>query len=189
MSGISMMEEEHFRNNLILLEGKNFGKIFEIIVSRLANLEKAGDASHDWYCSLSSSRIEVKAIRAFFSHEKMNDGNLIEMLLEGSKSKKLVNDKRKKIDQWNGGVCQIKLNCFEFLYYCAVFYDKIYFFITTPEKISNDKKICFSKKQHRNGNMGQFHLTPQNIDHHIENYLYKQLTYKQLISILKFSLN
>ena len=82
MSGISMMEEEHFRNNLILLEGKNFGKIFEIIVSRLANLEKAGDASHDWYCSLSSSRIEVKAIRAFFSHEKMNDGNLIEMLLE-----------------------------------------------------------------------------------------------------------
>lgn len=183
------MQEDNLRQNMILLDGKTFGKIFEIVVSRLAGYTRAGDNSHDSFCESSSSKIEVKATRVFEKHEKLDDSSLVISLLENNMDKNLLFDADKNAIPWNSGICQVKLECFDILYYCAVFHDKVYIFAANGEQILTDKKFNFSKKQHRNGTMGQFHITHHTILHHINNYLYKTLNYRQLVAILKFDKN
>lgn len=180
------MQEETLRKNMIVLDGKTFGRVFEIVVSRLAGYDKAEDNSHDRFCVSSSSKIEVKATRVFPKLKKLDESNLAASLMGKSIEKELLFDSQKNTQPWNSGICQVKLNCFDMLYYCVVFHDKIYIFVANPEEIVSDKKFNFCKKQHRHGCMGQFHITQKTISHHIENYLYKILNYKQLMAILKF---
>lgn len=183
------MQEDNLRTNFIHLDGKTFGRIFECVISRLDGYSKAQHNSHDRFCKSSSKRIEVKASRVFGYYKKINEGNMVELLLDQKTNKGLLHDHQKEFYEWNSGICQVKTDCFDFLYYCVVFYEKIYIFKITPSQILEDKKINFSKKQHRNGNMGQFHLSQSTIRHHINNYLYKTLNYQQLIAILKFNPN
>ena len=189
LSRENCMQEDNLRANFIHLDGKTFGRIFECVVSRLDNYSKAENNSHDRFCKSSSKRIEVKSTRVFSSYEKINENNMVELLLNNKTSKTLLHDYQKESSEWNCGICQVKTDCFDFLYYCAVFHDKIYIFKITPEQILADKKLAYSKKQHRNGNMGQFHLSEATIRHHLDTYLHRTLNYKQLIAVLKYNPN
>ena len=180
-----MVEEDILRENIISADGKTFGGMVEIVVSKLNALNKASDSSHDRLCGATRRKIEVKAVRALNKKGKLSENNLVEIFLHSKIQKKLVTDADKKIANWDGGICQVKLECFDTLYYAAFFHDKIYIFKITPDEIINDKNISFSDKQHRGGKMGQFHLKPTCIQYHIDNYLYHTLSYAQLVAILK----
>jgi len=174
------------RENLISLDGKSFGKTFEIIVTRLQDLEKASDTSHDRYCKKTENKIEIKSSRALHKVVQFTESNIADYLLNKQSAKTLVPDDKKCEYDWDCGICQVKTNCFDVLYYAVVFFDKVYIMKITKEQIKADKEIGFSNKQHRDGKMGQFHINAKNIQHHINNYLYKSLNYQQLIAILKF---
>lgn len=174
------------RQNLIALDGKSFGKIFEIVIARLQDLEKASDASHDRYCKKTENKIEIKSSRALHKVLQFTEENIADVLLNRQATKTLVPDNKKLDYDWDCGICQIKPNCFDMLYYAVILHEKIYIMRITAEQIKTDKNIGFSAKQHRDGNMGQFHISAKNIEHHIENYLYKSLNYQQLAAILKF---
>lgn len=176
----------NLRQNLIIADGKSFGKIFEIVVSRLNGLQKASDASHDRFCKKTSNRIEVKSTRAFHKVKKITEENLSDLMLERTTAKTLVPDIKKHEYEWDSGICQIKTGCFDLLYYAVVFFEKIYIFRCTSQDVLDDEQIGFSDKQHRNGKMGQFHISPKNIAHHIEKYLFHTLNYDQLIAILNY---
>jgi len=169
------------RNNIIHSDGKTFGSLFEILVTSLGDLKESNYLGHDRFCSDNQKRIEVKACRAFKSNKKSGK-KLVKWMLQENSHKSLVYDAQKNTDGWNSNIGQIKPNYFDILFYAAVFHDRIYIFAITSEQIIKEKWYC--SKQHRDGLMGQMHIGPNNIDYHIKNYLYKSLSYEQLIAIL-----
>ena len=170
-----------FRNNMIHSDSKSFGSLFEIIVASLCNFQESNDLGHDRVCSNNQNRIEVKACRAFKSNKKTGK-KLVKWMLQENSHKSLVCDAEKSTAEWSSNICQIKPKYFDILYYAAVFYDRIYIFAISSDQIKMEKGYC--KKQHRDGTMGQMYVGPKNIDYHIKNYLYKSLSYEQVIAIL-----
>lgn len=158
----------------------------EIIVASINNLKQSDDNSHDRFCPQLNQRIEVKGVRAF-SKNRDDKINIAEWMLQENSSKSLVCDNDKLKEKWSGGICQIKPDCFDILFYASFFHDKAYFFSITAEELIAYKK--YSKKQHRGGNMGQFHLDPKTIQYHIDNHSFCVLSYAQLVQILERSVS
>jgi len=177
---------ENLRLNLIHADCKTFGRIFEIIVSHLQNLSEANDQSYDRKCKTTKKRVEVKASRAFEKTTKLTESNAYELLTQSNAHKKLVQSNDLKNPNYDCGIFQVKPTCFEELYYCIVFHENVYIFKINKKEITEDKAIGYSKKQHRTGKMGQFHIHAKNIDHHMQNYLYRKLNYSQILAVLNF---
>jgi hypothetical protein len=62
---------------------EHFGRIFECVVSRLDNSSKAEkqQSAIDLANQGVTKRIEVKSPRVFSSYEKINENNMVELLL------------------------------------------------------------------------------------------------------------
>ena len=51
----------------------------------------------------------------------------------------------------------------------------------TPEELVQDKNISFCNKQTRDAQGdGQFHIRKSNVQHHMDNYLIKKITYDKI---------
>lgn len=177
--------EDTLRNNIIHADSKTFGSMVEIIVGSIKNLLQADNNSHDRFCPELNQRIEVKAIRAF-SKARSKDTHIAEWMLQENPAKKLVPDGDKQKEKWEGGICQIKTDCFDILFYAVFFHDKAYVFSINPESLLVYDK--YSKKQHRGGQMGQFHITNRTLQHHLNHHLYCVLTYAEIVQILQSNL-
>jgi hypothetical protein len=177
--------EDTLRNNIIHADSKTFGSMVEIIVGSIKKLMQADNNSHDRFCPEMNQRIEVKAIRAF-SKSRNKDTNIAEWMLQENPIKKLVTDNDKQKEKWEGGICQIKTDCFDILFYAVFFHDKAYVFSINPKNLLAYAK--YSKKQHRGGQMGQFHITNKTLEYHLNHHLYCVLNYDEIVQILQNNL-
>ena len=168
---------------IISLNTRKFGDVGEIIITKIIKgLQKSDDLSYDK--KLGDQKLEIKFSRALKNLEPITEKNICEALL-GDNESRLVSDKNKNIEKWDCNIQQIKVKCFDVLYYGIFFREQIYIFKIIPNQIIEDKTIRYSDKQHRgNTGEGQFHIGKKNIDYHIKNFLYKKMNYKELWELL-----
>ncbi len=166
--------------NLLQMAPRPFGEKFgEWLVSILdTNLQKTNDNSHD--LSLGEHRCEVKISRAF--DKGLKDMPFNKFLLTESNHRFIKYNTNEKFDC---NIQQVKPKCFDFLIYGVFFDEIIYLFKVSSDQILNDKKIGYVGKQHRgNTGEGQFHIKRNNMKYHIDNFLYKQMTWNELVDII-----
>lgn len=85
--------------------------------------------------------------------------------------------------EFDCNIQQVKRAEFDHLYYGIFFSDCVVIFHITSEQIG--PQIYYSDKQHKgNEGEGQFHLNQDTIAIHEKNYLYRSLTYAELLDLL-----
>jgi hypothetical protein len=171
------------QESIINLNTRKFGDVCEILITKIVdNLKQSDDLSYDK--NLGSKKVEIKFSRAFNKSDPITEKNIREVLLENNASK-LINDKDKNIKKWDCNIQQVKVKCFDILYYGVCFRETIYIFKITSNQLIKDETIKFSSKQHRgNTGEGQFHIKKNNIDYHIKKYLVKTLSYEEMWKLL-----
>lgn len=175
-----MTNEFILKENLKQMAPRPFGEKFgEWLISKIEkNILPRIDSSHD--AILFKDRCEIKISRAI--SKSSNNLSFNEKLLSENLSK-FVNSKSD--EKFDCNIQQVKPNCFDVIIYGVFFNDIIYIFKTTSEIIKTDKNIGYVDKQHR-GNVGegQFHIKRTNLQYHIDNFLYKTLSWDDLINII-----
>lgn len=168
------------QNNLMQMAPRPFGEKFgEWLTFKIdPTLQKRLDGSHD--AILDNKKTEIKISRAKVKSSK-NLSFFGKLLSE--QFSKFVSSTSK--DGFDCNIQQVKPNCFDVIIYGVFFEDIIYLFKTTSDVIVNDKNIGYVDKQHR-GNVGegQFHIKRNNLQYHIDNFLYKTLTYEDLLKLI-----
>lgn len=179
------MEEyiENFRNGIFALHTRRFGTVAELMIKKIYYLNDSDNLAYDG--KKDNLKIEIKFSRVLKKNEeKINEKNVIDQCIKALSEKRQLNSD--DIDQFDFdcNIQQVKNKEFDILYYGLFFKDKIEIFCITPELIP--KLNYFSGKQHR-GNVGegQFHVKPENIEFHRENYLIKTLDYLELYNLFK----
>lgn len=169
------------KENLKQMAPRPFGEKFgEWLVNKIEkNLKPREDGSHDGI--LDNQRCEIKISRAIL--KQSSKLSFSEKLLSENITKFVNLDSNEKFDC---NIQQVKPKCFDIIIYGIFFNDKIYLFKTDSNTIQTDKNIGYVDKQHR-GNVGegQFHIKRNNVQYHIDNFLYKTLSWDELVEIIK----
>jgi hypothetical protein len=128
--------------------------------------------------------VEVK----FSTVRKKSDRAITEAAVLGCIQDELAANRQVNFSEWDRfdfdcNIQQIKRDQFEILYYGLFFHDVVLIFRIESDQIGG--KIYYSDKQHKgNEGEGQFHVNTKTLPIHIENYLYKKITYVELLSLL-----
>lgn len=178
------MTSDELRDGIFSLRTRRFGSVAEVMIKRMVKLNKSRSLFHDLYDDYSNHRVEVK----FSTVQKKNEYNVTESDVLNAISEAINENRVVKFEEWKGyefdsNIQQIKKGEFEILYYGLFFYDKILIFKISSDRITHD--INYSDKQHK-GNIGegQFHITQDNLQYHIDHFLYKEITYVELLNLL-----
>ena len=174
----------HLQDSIVSLNTRKFGDVGEILMTKIIKgLEKSDDLSYDK--KLDNQKVEIKFSRALKKSPPLTEENIYEVLSSDNVSR-LISDSDKTVDKWDCNIQQVKVKCFDILYYGVFFKECIYIFLIKPNQIMEDTNINFSDKQHR-GNVGegQFHLNDKKIEYHIDNYLLKKMTYEEFECTIK----
>jgi hypothetical protein len=179
------MKAEDLQEGIFNLNTRRFGSVAEFMVKRLVRLGKSKSLFHDLYDDYQKHRVEVK----FSTVRRTNDRKITEDSIlqaiedELSANRHVSFADRTKVD-FDCNIQQIKRDQFEVLYYGLFFSDRIVIFKINSAEIG--PKIFYSDKQHKgNEGEGQFHVNNKTIELHLKNYLYKELTYQQLLELLR----
>ena len=175
------MNAEQLRQGIFNLRTRRLGTVAELMIKRMLKLKKGQSLFHDLYDDINNYRVEVK----FSTVQKktkfeITEDTVLDAILESSKEERSVRFEEWKKHKFDCNIQQIKKNEFEILYYGMFFFDKIVIFKIKNEEIG--KKIFYSDKQHK-GNLGegQFHINDKTLQTHLDNYLYKIITYDDLL--------
>ena len=173
---------EAFRDSVLNESApRRFGTIGEIIVENIKSREKkplikATNIHHD-RLSRDEGKLEIKFSRAKHPSKRITRENLKSILV----SPKFVEYNNKYSIYWDCNIQQVKPKEFDVLYYGVMFVDKILIFRIDNRTIECDTSISYCNKQHKgNTDEGQFHIKSSNFQYHYENYLYKELSWKEL---------
>lgn len=181
-------KELQLRDSIFSLHTRKFGNVVEKLVERILIefgfiVEKSNDLSYDR--TIDKSNDEIKGSRVLGkSVLKLDDENIIESLLS-HETNRFVNLSESSKVEWDCNIQQIKVKYFNTLWYVLFFGDCVTVFKISDHEIVSDSNICYSDKQHR-GNIGegQFHVTNKNIKYHLEKYLVKTISYKEVYNKL-----
>jgi len=177
-----MNDVDALKMNIKSLSPTDFGIRFgEYMITKIiSNLYKPDNTSYDKKTQ-DNEKLESKWSRAL----KQNNKNDFFINLFKNSSNFFVKSNTK--EKFLCNIQQIKPNCFDILYYGLIFDDKILIFKIESIKLLNDiKNIGYSNKQHRgNEGEGQFHINSLNLQYHIDNYLYKTITWDELVNLIK----
>jgi hypothetical protein len=176
-----------FRRGIFNLRTRRFGTAAELLIQRLLGAQKGRSVFHDLYDDEKNHRIEVKFSTVNTSSEApITLSNLLEAIAQAGLERAV----RFENDAWRGfgfdcNIQQIKTAEFDILYYGLFFAHVILIFRISTDIIPNDRKIYFSNKQHK-GNVGEghFHIHNQTLDHHLNTYLYKKISYQDFLDLL-----
>jgi hypothetical protein len=178
------MDAIKLQQGIFNIRTRRFGTIAEVMVKRLVKLGKSKSQFHDLYDDMEKHRVEVK----FSTVRRTNDRKITEnTVLQCIEDEVATNREVKFIDwmhtEFDCNIQQIKRAEFEVLYYGLFFSDKVVIFRIHSNKIGS--QISYSDKQHKgNEGEGQFHINDKTLQIHLDNYLYKILTYEQLFQLL-----
>ena len=162
------------------MNGTKFGIVNEYLVGKdLGDLKPRTNRHHDGL--LGGLRVEIKGSRVLT--QKTEYDNYYD---------ELVSDLDRGFSSINGEdyiqitLGQVKPNEFDLLYYALYFDESVALCRATVEEVLNDKNLKYFGKMHK-GNIGegQMRIYREDLDYHINNKMYKQLTWKQVENLLK----
>ena len=180
------MTAEELHEGIFNLNTRRFGTVAEVMIQRLVQLTKGQNLFHDLYDELKNHRVEVK----FSTVRKKNDRSITESTVLQCIKDEAASIRQVRYANWSAydfdcNIQQIKRDQFEILYYGLFFQDAVLIFRMETANIGTDRIIQYSDKQHKgNTGEGQFHITPKTLQHHVDTYLYAQLTYPKLLELL-----
>lgn len=178
------MNGEKLREGIFSLNTRRFGTVSEIIIQLLEKYGESQNNFHDLFDDANKYRIEVKFSRVLKSNKtKIKKGNILKCIQEEISDYRLVPFSDWNKHRFDCNIQQVKKDQFEILYYGLFFADVLLIFRINSYDINHE--ISYSDKQHK-GNIGegQFHIHQDNLDKHIDRYLYKKITYDNLYTIL-----
>lgn len=178
------MTAEQLRDGIFSLRTRRFGSVAEVMIKRMLKLKKGKNLFHDLYDDFSKHRVEVK----FSTVQKKNvflvtEDDVLKAIDEANNENRAVHFSNWGNVEFDSNIQQVKKREFEILYYGLFFYDKIVIFKIKSSAIGSN--INYSDKQHK-GNIGegQFHITQDILQYHLDNYHYKTITYSELLDLL-----
>lgn len=177
------MTAEELKSGIFLLNTRRFGKVAEVMIKLIKQLDKSKNIFHDLFDETLKQRVEVKFSTVRQSLTPITERNVLESIAAEASANRAV-----KFAQWAQhdfwcNIQQVKKTEFEVLYYGLFFDDCIKIFRITPDRI--DATIGYNNKQHK-GNVGegQFHINPGTLQTHLDNHLVQTLTYQELLTLL-----
>jgi hypothetical protein len=180
---------EQFRNGIFLASSRTYGEMFiEPIIREVFDLFKSETEEND-AIDKAGKFFEIKASKVLAATIKEKKLSLVErVLLENNKSviNRLINFEDCYTEKYLSNIQNIKRDHFSNLVYVMLFKDCIKIFISKKEEISNIPNWCDKHgKYDALGKNGQFGINKNNIKWHIENNLYKTLTWDEVYEITK----
>lgn len=184
------MSPEKLKEGIFNINTRRFGTVAEVMVRRLVKLGKSKNQFHDLYDDLKNHRVEVK----FSTVRKKNnrvitEDSVLQCINDEISTIRQVNYLEWASYEFDCNIQQIKRDQFEVLYYGLFFNDSVVIFRIQSNEIkpnADGGKISYSDKQHKgNEGEGQFHINEKTLQIHIDNYLYKILSYEELYSLLE----
>lgn len=169
---------------------RRVGKIGEILIQAQELFDDPDSIHHDLKDNVTNDRIEVKCSKVQEGHdETLTRANFVKHCIEHDPSNRPVSYDERLDRKWGCNIQQIKRTEFEKLYYVLFFKDRVCVFCIGPDEIAEDLKVNYCPTQHGGGEKekeeGQFHVTNNNIKHHIETYLDKEYTYEEFIKLFE----
>ncbi len=178
------MNAKELRDGIFNLKTRRFGTVAEAMVQRLCKLNSSSIIFHDLYDDMEKQRVEVKfsTVRKKNSRQ-INLDNVLQCIQDEVASNRMVSFNDWEKSEFDCNIQQVKRNEFDVLYYGCFFSDRILIFKILSKEIGS--QIHYSDKQHK-GNLGegQFHINKQNLQVHLNEYLFANLTYEELKTLL-----
>lgn len=179
------MTPHQLKEGIFNLNTRRFGTVAELMIKRLIKLGRSMCQFHDLYDDYKNHRIEVKFSTVRRKNDRtITEESVLDCIGDELASNRHIDFKNYKEAEFDCNIQQIKRSEFEILYYGLFFNDCILIFKIHRDEIG--PKIFYSDKQHK-GNLGegQFHVNNKTIEIHLSNFLYKNLTYRQLLELLR----
>lgn len=178
-----------FKNNFLNLNTRQFGTAVEVVVALLKKYSPSQSLEFD-LISNNGKKYEVKSSRVYKSHEKklkinMSKDDFYNTILKISNRDRLIKKSEIKNHKFDCNIQQVKPKLFDDLIYLLFYKDVFDIFQIKSKDILKDKKLKYSKNQHRgNKDEGQFHINNDTIQAH-QKYLKQTLNYDDIIKLLK----
>jgi hypothetical protein len=179
------MDGETLRDGIFGLRTRRFGSVAEVLISRLIKLGKGRSLFHDLYDDVQKHRVEVKfSVVSKKSEIPITEDTVLQAIEAATSEKRMVSSIDWQSVEFDCNIQQIKRREFDVLYYGLFFSDCVMVFRISSKDIGPE--IQYSDKQHKsNVGEGQFHINPRTFQSHLDNHLYRTLTYDQLYELLK----
>jgi|688.fasta_scaffold07890_16 hypothetical protein len=183
------MEEIKLRDAIFRLQTRQFGSVAEkllesILIELGAVVKKSKNSSYDREIDGLNDEIKGSVVRKK-SPLSLENGNIIETLLN-HETNRFVKFSDAQTTEWDSNIQQVKPKLFNNLWYMLFFYDCVAIFKINSSQVISDKEISYSPKQHRgNEGEGQFHVTEEKLQYHLDNYFVKTLTYREVYDKLQ----
>lgn len=183
---MSIMTPEELHEGIFNLHTRRFGTVAEVMIKRLAKLGKNRTQFHDLFDDIENHRIEVKFSTVRRKNDRaIKEDTVLQCIKDEAAAMRQVKFSEWKTCGFDCNIQQIKCAEFEYLYYGLFFQDCILIFRIASDQISKDMSINYSDWQHKgNDGEGQFHINPNTLQHHLDTYKYKELTYAKLLNLL-----
>jgi len=184
LAGPHHVDSSELREGIFNLHTRRLGSVAEIIVKRLANLQWSRDLTHDLYDPERRERVEVKFSRVLKkSTLSVSEATVLESIGSATSEQRMVRFAEWEACRFDCNIQQVKRQEFDVLYYGLFFADAVVVFRIRSNEIGPD--IYYSDLQHR-GNIGegQFHVNNDTLAVHLARYLYRKLTYEELLRLL-----
>ncbi|HVC94054.1 MAG TPA: hypothetical protein VND64_10205 [Pirellulales bacterium] len=178
------MDGNALRDGIFALNTRRFGSVAEVLVQRLEKLGKGRSLFHDLYDDVAKGRVEVKfSVARKQCETRVSEASVLRCIAEARNEERMMAFADWKTVDFDCNIQQIKRREFEVLYYGVFFADCIVIFRIRSDEIG--PHIQYSDKQHK-GNLGegQFHINRRTMQVHLEQHLYRTLTYDQLLELL-----
>ena len=188
-----MGDHEKFRDNIMNLNTRQFGKVGEVIVEILKDYVDSGDLKFD-LVGADGQKVEVKASRVW-KKGKLNitAGTFYKMIMSISVRDRLLSQSEAASGrvEFDCNIQQVKPRLFGRLVYLLFFKDQIEIFEVESDSLTSDTQgLGYSDKQHR-GNMGegQFHINQDTYQWHKSNNFVQSVSYSDLMREAKARAN
>jgi len=178
------MDAQTLREGIFALNTRRFGSVTEVMIKRLGKLQDGRNQFHDLYDDIKRHRVEVKfSVASKKAKMPVREDNVLQCIEQAIDQNRMVPLARWREFEFDCNIQQVKRAEFDVLYYGLFFSDKVLIFSIESGEIG--PQIYYSDKQHK-GNVGegQFHLNQDTLQIHLDRYLYKELTYEELLELL-----
>ena len=182
------MEKEiiDFRNGIFELKTRRFGKVAELMIQKIFDLKESDSIFYDLKAK-TKEKIEVKFSRVLKKCDSnINFKNLLSSVIASNIENRTLTFEEAKKNVFDCNIQQVKRKEFDYLYYGCFFEDRILICKIKSDKIASDPNIFYSDHQHKdNVGEGQFHINNSTLEHHLNEYFVKWLTYEELYNLFK----
>ncbi len=183
------MDGNTLRDGIFSLRTRRFGSVAECMIKRLEKCGKARNQFHDLYDDIRKRRFEVKfSVVMKAADTPITEDTVLQCIREATSVERMVKFTEWGLFKFDCNIQQIKRAEFDVLYYGLFFSDSVKIFrIERLQIMENNRggKIYYSDFQHKgNRGEGQFHINQDTLQTHLDNNLYRTLSYDELYNLL-----